>query len=144
MQPPDDVRAIAAALAGGSGPHITVTDDVDAAVQGVDYLHTDVWVSMGEREAAWAQRIAELRPYRVTSALMAASGKQGTKFMHCLPSLHNHRTALGAQLHERFDLGEGDGLEVTEDVFESPASIVFDQAENRMHTIKAVLVSAFG
>lgn len=142
LQPPDDVREIAAALAQDSGAQVTVTADAWAAVRGADFVYTDVWLSMGEPEASWAERIAELLPYRVTPALMAASGKVSTKFLHCLPSLHNRRTVLGAQLHDRFDLGEQDGLEVTEGVFESPASIVFDQAENRMHTIKAVLVAA--
>jgi ornithine carbamoyltransferase len=143
LQPPDDVRALAAALARDSGARVTVTADAPAAVEGADFIYTDVWLSMGEPEAAWGERIVELQPYRVTAALMATSGKPGTKFLHCLPSLHNRKTVLGAQLHERFELGPQDGLEVTEDVFESPASIVFDQAENRMHTIKAVLVSAF-
>jgi ornithine carbamoyltransferase len=131
----------ALAVAAESGGRITVTEDARAAVQDCDFLYTDVWVSMGEPETLWAQRIQAMRPYQVTSALMAATGNPATKFMHCLPSLHNTDTTLGRHLHEQFGL---EAMEVTDDVFESPASVVFDQAENRLHTIKAILVATLG
>ena len=105
----------------------------------MDFVYTDVWVSMGESDDDWATRVPGLLPYRVTEALMNSTGRGDTKFMHCLPSLHNTDTELGRRLHEQFGL---DGAEVTNDVFESPASVVFDQAENRLHTIKAVMVNA--
>jgi ornithine carbamoyltransferase len=129
------------AVARETGARITVTEDALAAVQGCDFLYTDVWVSMGESPDLWAERINAMLPYRVTSQLMAATGNPNTKFMHCLPSLHNKETELGRQLYEKYGL---DGAEVTEQVFESKASIVFDQAENRLHTIKAVLVATLG
>jgi ornithine carbamoyltransferase len=141
LWPPDDVVATAHALAAVSGARVMVTDDAAEGVTGVDFVYTDVWVSMGESDAEWAARIPALLPFRVTTELMHASGKSATKFMHCLPSLHNTDTDLGARLHQQFGI---DGAEVTNDVFESPASIVFDQAENRLHTIKAVMVSALG
>ena len=125
-------------IARQTGARITLTEDAAAAVHGVDYIHTDVWVSMGEPEAAWQERIGLLKPYRVTPELMAASGKPQVKFMHCLPAFHNRETKVGEWIYQTFGL---DGVEVTEEVFESEASIVFDQAENRMHTIKAVLVA---
>ncbi len=141
LWPPADVVETARALASGSGARIMVTDDAAAGVQGVDFVYTDVWVSMGESDADWATRVPLLLPYRVTPDLMAATGRAGTKFLHCLPSLHNTDTELGRRLHEQFGL---DGAEVSNDVFESAASIVFDQAENRLHTIKAVMVNALG
>ena len=121
-----------------SGARILLSEDPVAAVAGVDYIHTDVWVSMGEPEAAWRERIELLKPYQVNAALMAASGNPQVQFMHCLPAFHNRETKVGQWIYDTFGM---DGVEVTEDVFESPASIVFDQAENRMHTIKAVLVA---
>ncbi len=124
-----------------NGASIMVTDDVMSAVRGCDFLYTDVWVSMGVSPDLWGERIKEMLPYRVTSELMAATGNPNTKFMHCLPSLHNKETTLGKQLFEQYGL---DGLEVTDEVFESKASIVFDQAENRLHTIKAILVATLG
>jgi len=139
LQPPMALVATAQELARTSGARVLVTDDVPNAVQGVDFVYTDVWLSMGEAEGDWAARIDRLRPYRVTTSLMAGTGKPGTKFLHCLPSLHDRRTEVGARLYERFGL---DGIEVTDEVFESPNSIVFDQSENRMHTIKAVMVAA--
>ena len=111
------------------------------AVEGADFVYTDVWVSMGEPQEAWAQRIPQLLPYQVNEALMRATGKRQSKFMHCLPALHNRDTALGERLYQQFGI---DGAEVTEAVFESPASIVWDQAENRLHTIKALLVATLG
>lgn len=125
-------------IAARTGARITLTADAAEAVRGVDYIHTDVWVSMGEPKEVWAERIAILRPYRVDEALMAASGNPAVKFMHCLPAIHNRETRIGEWLYQEFGL---DGVEVSEAVFEGPASIVFDQAENRMHTIKAVLVA---
>jgi ornithine carbamoyltransferase len=136
-QPPPEVIAAARTAARASGARITITDDVLAAVRGAGFVYTDVWVSMGEADEEWGTRTASLLPYRVTEALMRATGRPDARFMHCLPSIHNRATALGARLHERFGL---DGAEVTEEVFESKRSIVFDQAENRMHTIKALLV----
>jgi ornithine carbamoyltransferase len=128
-------------LAAAAGGRVTLTADPHAAVRGVDFVHTDVWVSMGEPKDVWAERIALLRPYQVDAATMAATGNAGTRFMHCLPAYHNRETVVGEQIYADHGL---DGLEVTEDVFESSASIVFDQAENRMHTIKAVMVATLG
>ena len=121
-----------------TGAKITITEDVAAAVRGCDFLYTDVWLSMGEAESAWAERIALLTPYRVTSEIMTLTGNPGAKFMHCLPAFHNAETQVGREIRDKFGI---DCMEVTEEVFESEASIVFDQAENRMHTIKAVLVA---
>ncbi|MBN0049144.1 ornithine carbamoyltransferase [Streptomyces actuosus] len=121
-----------------SGARITLTEDVETAVRGADFLHTDVWVSMGEPADTWRRRIELLLPYQVNDTTLALTGNPDVKFMHCLPSLHNRRTDLGQNLFDSYGL---DGLEVTDEVFSSPASIVFDQAENRLHTIKAVLVA---
>ncbi len=128
-------------MAKETGAMLTVTEDVTAAVKGCDFIYTDVWVSMGEDDSAWEQRIKLLTPYRVTAAVMAATGNPYTKFMHCLPALHNTDTEIGADIHKRFGI---DCMEVTEEVFESPASIVFDESENRMHSIKAILVATIG
>jgi ornithine carbamoyltransferase len=128
------------ALASRTGAKITVTDD-PGAVRGCDFLYTDVWVSMGEPDSVWAERIKVLTPYRVTSALMQATGNPHTKFLHCLPAFHNLATEVGKSMHIAHGI---DCMEVTDEVFESPASVVFDQAENRMHTIKAVLVATLG
>ena len=125
-------------LAEGSGARITLTEDIETAVHGADFLHTDVWVSMGEPAAAWRERIELLLPYQVTEKTLAATGNPDVRFMHCLPSLHDDRTALGRSLLDLYGLS---ALEVTDDVFSSPASLVFEQAENRLHTIKAVLVA---
>ena len=123
-----------------SGARITLTEDPLAAVKGVDFVHTDVWVSMGEPIEAWGERIKLLKPYQVNAQLMKATGNPRTKFMHCLPAFHNSETKVGKQIAEQYpDLANG--IEVTDDVFESPACIAFEQAENRMHTIKAILVS---
>jgi ornithine carbamoyltransferase len=121
-----------------SGARITVTDDIAAGVRGADVVYTDVWVSMGEPESVWDERIAMLRPYQVDAAMMAATGNPDVRFMHCLPAFHDLETEVGRKMFERHGLT---AMEVTDEVFESPASIVFDQAENRMHTIKAVLVA---
>ena len=141
LQPPGELVAQMCQLASTTGARITITDDATSAVAGADFIYTDVWVSMGEPKEAWKERIAQLLPYQVNTALMRASGKARTRFMHCLPALHNTDTELGRQILAEYGLGE---LEVTDEVFESDASIVFTQAENRMHTIKAVLVATLG
>ena len=137
LWPSAEVRAIAENLAAGSGARLAVTADITAAVADADFLYTDVWLSMGEPEGEWDQRIAELLPYQVNAAVLAATGNPQVKFMHCLPALHNRDTEIGQQIYDTRGL---EALEVTEAVFESPASIVFDQAENRLHTIKALMV----
>ena len=141
LWPPADVQAIAAERAVQTGARITLTDDPGEALPGSDFVSTDVWVSMGEPKDVWAERIKLLQPYQVNAATMAATGNPDTKFMHCLPAFHNADTKVGAEMAAHFGISE---MEVTEEVFESPASIVFDQAENRMHTIKAVLVATIG
>ncbi len=125
-------------VAAKTGAKLTLSDKPQEAVHGCDFLYTDVWVSMGEPASAWAERIALLLPFQINTALMAATGNAHVKFLHCLPAFHNRKTSVGEDIFQKF--GQ-DGLEVTEDVFESPASVVFDQAENRMHTIKAVMVA---
>jgi len=139
LQPPEDVVAIARDLAERSGATVTITDDPAAAVDGADFIHTDVWVSMGEDKHVWLERVDLLRDYQVNAALMAASGNPSTKFMHCLPAFHDTNTVVGAEIMGETNMP--DGIEVTDEVFKSQASIVFDQAENRLHTIKAVLVA---
>jgi ornithine carbamoyltransferase len=141
LQPPGPVQEMAAKLAAGSGARLTVTSDVQAAVAGADYLYTDVWLSMGEPEEEWDERIGLLLPYQVNQGVLAATGNPAVKFMHCLPALHNRETTIGQRLYDKRGL---EALEVTEEVFESPASIVFDQAENRLHTIKALMVATAG
>ena len=140
-QPDQDVQDYAQAIAQKTGARITITDDIDVAVKGVDFVYTDVWVSMGEPQEKWAERIELLMPYQVNAALMAKAGNPRVKFMHCLPAFHNTETTMGKEIQKNFGI---DAMEVTDEVFESPASIVFDQAENRMHTIKAVLVATLG
>jgi ornithine carbamoyltransferase len=139
LHPSADVVRLATELAAVSGARITVTDDVDAGLGGVDFVHTDVWVSMGESKDVWTERAALLRPYRVDAALLARSGNPEVRFMHCLPAFHDANTVVGREMMEH--LGLPDGIEVTDEVFESSASVVFDQAENRLHTIKALLVA---
>jgi ornithine carbamoyltransferase len=124
-----------------SGARITLTEDPQEAVKGVDFIHTDVWVSMGEPVEAWDERIKQLLPYQVNTEMMKASGNPRVKFMHCLPAFHNSETKVGKDIASRYP-HLANGVEVTEDVFESPANIAFEQAENRMHTIKAILVAA--
>jgi ornithine carbamoyltransferase len=138
LWPSAEVVGQARGYAAGSGARVTLTDDPAAGVRGVDFVHTDVWVSMGEPKQVWAERIALLQPYQVNTDLLAATGNPGVKFMHCLPAFHDLETQVGRDVHEQFGLSE---LEVTDEVFESEASVVFDQAENRMHTIKALLVA---
>ncbi len=141
LQPAPELVEQCRKVAAETGARITITDDVDEGVAGCDFIYTDVWVSMGEPEAVWKERIDLLRPYQVNADLMRRTGNPACKFMHCLPAYHNLETKVGRDVHEKFGL---DGIEVTEDVFESPASIVFDEAENRMHTIKAVMVATLG
>ena len=138
LWPREEIVDLAHSIASDTGAQVTVTEDVDEAVRGCDVLLTDVWVSMGEPDEAWAERIDVLKPYQVNAETMSATGNPDVKFMHCLPSFHNTDTQLGKEIFEKFGL---EALEVTEEVFESPASLVFDEAENRLHTIKAVLVA---
>jgi ornithine carbamoyltransferase len=142
LHPPKDVADLARDIAGRTRAKITLTEDPAAAVAGVDFIHTDVWVSMGEAKDVWADRVQQLRPYQVNTALMQASGNPKVKFMHCLPAFHDTNTVVGREIMEH--TGMTDGLEVTGEVFNSDASIVFDQAENRLHTIKAILVATLG
>jgi len=138
LQPAAAVVEAARDVAIVTGARLTVTDDVDAGVAGADFVHTDVWVSMGEPKTVWADRIEQLRPYQVNADLLARTGNPGVRFMHCLPAYHDLGTGVGRDVHAQFGLT---ALEVTDDVFEGPASVVFDQAENRMHSIKAILVA---
>ena len=131
-------RAEAEAVATATGGRISVGEHIDEAVAGCDFVYTDVWVSLGEPEALWAERIERLLPYRVDRSVMAATGNPAARFLHCLPAFHDLETAVGREIHERFGLEE---MEVSDEVFNSEASIVFDQAENRMHTIKALMVA---
>jgi len=142
LHPPKDVADLARDTAGRTGARITLTEDPAAAVAGVDFIHTDVWVSMGEAKDVWADRVRLLAPYQVNAGLMAKAGNPAVKFMHCLPAYHDTNTVVGRQIMEH--TGMTGGLEVTNQVFTSPASIVFDQAENRLHTIKAILVATLG
>ena len=137
LWPNAEVRAIAERLAETSGARISVSDDVDKAVRHVDFLYTDVWLSMGETEDRWDERIDELLPYQINVEMLDRTQNPSVKVMHCLPALHNRQTEVGEMVFERWGL---DALEITEEVFESDASVVFDQAENRLHTIKAVMV----
>ncbi|MCK5535583.1 MAG: ornithine carbamoyltransferase subunit F, partial [Bacteroidales bacterium] len=128
-------------IAAETGAKITLTSDVAVGVKDTDFLYTDVWVSMGEADSVWEERINMLKPYQINAKTMKLTGNSKTKFLHCLPAFHNRETKVGEEIFQKFGL---DGLEVTEDVFESDASIVFDEAENRLHTIKAVMVATLG
>ena len=141
LWPDESLVAKSRELAAASGARFTLTDDVAAAVKGVDYLYTDVWVSMGEPKEVWDERVKLLKPYQVNADMVKKTGNPKVKFMHCLPAFHNRETKVGQDIYEKTGL---DGLEVTEEVFESERSIVFAQAENRMHTIKAVMVATLG
>jgi len=141
LQPEAELVATCQEIAKETGAVVTVTDNVEEGVKGCDFLYTDVWVSMGESDEAWKQRIDILKPFQINKATMELSGNKDCKFMHCLPAYHNRKTKVGEDVFQKFGL---DGIEVTEDVFESEASIVFDEAENRMHTIKAVMVATLG
>ena len=142
LAPPADVIAAAEAIAADTGATITVTDDVAAGVDGVDFVHTDVWVSMGEPKDVWTDRVELVRPYQVNTELMDKTGNPDVRFLHCLPAFHDLNTTVGREMMEH--TGMLDGLEVTDEVFESDASVVFEQAENRLHTIKAVMVATLG
>jgi ornithine carbamoyltransferase len=137
-QPNNDLVNTCLDICKSTGGKITLTENVAVAVRDVDYLYTDVWVSMGEPESVWEERIRLLKPYQINKKVIKATGNPGVKFLHCLPAYHNRETKIGEEIYQKFGL---DGLEVTEEVFESKASIVFDEAENRVHTIKAVMVS---
>ena len=141
LWPRDEIVGLARSTAAETGAAIAITEDVEEAVEGCDVLLTDVWVSMGEPADVWAERIELLKPYQVNGETMAATGNPDVRFMHCLPAFHNTETKVGEEIFEQFGL---ESLEVTEDVFESPASLVWDEAENRLHTIKAVLVATLG
>lgn len=140
-QPDDELVAQCREIAKTTGAKITITDNAAEAVLGADFLYTDVWVSMGEPDAIWAERIKLLQPYQINKELMAKTGNPNVKFLHCLPAFHNRDTSVGEDIFQKFGL---DGMEVTEEVFESIASVVFDEAENRLHTIKAVMVATLG
>ena len=140
-QPAEELQAICRNIAAESGAKITITEDVAKAVKDCDFLYTDVWVSMGEPDAVWTERIELLKPYQVNKNVMELTGNSSVKFLHCLPAYHNRDTRIGDDIYRKFGL---EAMEVTDEVFESSASIVFDQAENRMHTIKAVMVATLG
>ena len=141
VQPNAELVAKAREIAEETGATITITNDVESGVKGCDFLCTDVWVSMGEPEDVWKERIALLKPYQVNAAAMKKTGTPNAKFLHCLPAFHNRETVIGEEIYQKFGL---DGMEVTEEVFESDASIAFTEAENRIHTIKAVMVATLG
>ncbi len=141
LQPDEALVKQAKDIAAQTGAKITITDKVSEGVNGVDFVYTDVWVSMGEPEEVWKDRIGKLMPYQVNSDLMAKTGNPKVKFMHCLPAFHNRDTKVGEEIYQKFGIS---AMEVTEDVFESERSIVFDEAENRLHTIKAIMVATLG
>src|SRR6478752_2543139 len=141
LWPREEIVELARSVAAETGATITITEDVAEAVRGADALLTDVWVSMGEADEVWAQRIELLTPYQINAKTIELTGNPDVKFMHCLPAFHNTETQVGKEIFEKFGM---EALEVTEDVFESPASLVFDEAENRLHTIKAVMVATLG
>jgi ornithine carbamoyltransferase len=141
VQPDPELVSAAREIAQETGAKITVTDDLGSGLEGCDFLYTDVWVSMGEPAEVWAQRIELLKPYQVNAAAMAKTGNPKVKFLHCLPAFHNRETKIGEDIYQQFGL---ESMVVTEEVFESPASIVWDEAENRVHTIKAVMVATLG
>ncbi|NLL28523.1 MAG: ornithine carbamoyltransferase [Bacteroidales bacterium] len=139
--PEESLVAKCREIAKETGAKITLTESVEEGVKGCDFLYTDVWVSMGEPAEVWDERIKLLKPYQVNKKAMELTGNPNVKFMHCLPAFHNRETTVGEEIYQKFGL---EAMEVTEDVFESPASIVFDEAENRLHTIKAVMVATLG
>ena len=140
-QPSSELVEKCRAIAAETGAKIKITSNVDEAVNGADFLYTDVWVSMGEPDSVWEERIRLLKPYQVNSSVIEETGNPEVKLLHCLPAFHNRETKMGEEIFRKYGL---DGMEVTEDVFESDRSIVFDEAENRLHTIKAVMVATLG
>ena len=142
LAPPRDVVKVARDIAKETGAKITITDDEAKGVKGVDFIHTDVWVSMGESKDVWKSRVAMLKAFQVNAKLLKMTRNPDVKFMHCLPAFHDANTIVGAEMIKA--TGMTNGLEVTDEVFESPASIAFDQAENRLHTIKAIMVATLG
>ncbi len=140
-QPDAALVTAAKQITAGTGGKITLTDDIDTGVAGCDFIYTDVWVSMGEADTVWKERIDHLLPYQVNPAVMEKTGNPRARFLHCLPAFHNSETAIGQEIQQKFGI---DAMEVTDEVFESDASVVFDQAENRVHTIKAVMVATLG
>jgi len=141
LWPAEELVATCREIAAETGARLLVTEDVDAGVKGVDFLHTDVWVSMGEAKEVWDERIKLLTPYQINLDVVKRTGNPKVKFMHCLPAFHNRETKVGEEIYQKSGM---ESLEVTDEVFESPRSIVFDQAENRMHTIKAIMVATLG
>ena len=141
QQPDEELIETCRAIAAETGARLTITDDVEKGVKGADFLYTDVWVSMGEADSVWEERIKLLTPYQINAKAMALTGNTDVKFMHCLPAFHNRDTTVGEEMYQKFGI---DGMEVTEEVFESEASVVFDEAENRLHTIKAIMVATLG
>jgi len=141
LWPREDLVATCREIAARTGARLTLTADADEGVRGVDFLYTDVWVSMGEASSVWEERVRLLRPYQVNAELVERTGNPAVKFLHCLPAFHDRETTIGEEMYGRFGL---DGMEVTDAVFESERSVVWDQAENRMHTIKAVMVATIG
>ncbi|MBN4065698.1 ornithine carbamoyltransferase [Candidatus Amoebophilus asiaticus] len=138
LQPEEDLVKKAKEIANETGATITITDNVEEAVKGCDFLYTDVWLSLGEPPEKWADRIDLLKPYQINKEVMEMTGNPAVKFLHCLPAFHNRNTKVGEEIYQKFGL---EGMEVSEEVFESEASIVFDEAENRIHTAKAVMVA---
>jgi len=141
VQPSKELTDVCLSLAGNTGARILLTDNVAEGVKGVDFLYTDVWVSMGEPEEVWGERIKLLKPFQVNRKVLELTGNPNVKFLHCLPAFHNRETKIGEEIFQKFGI---DAMEVSDDVFESENSIVFDQAENRLHTIKAVMVATLG
>ena len=141
LWPAEDLVATCREIAAETGARLTITENVEEGVKGVDYLYTDVWVSMGEAKEVWDERIKLLKPYQVNMDVVKKTGNPKVKFMHCLPAFHNRETKVGEDIYQKTGM---ESLEVTEEVFESERSIVFDQAENRMHTIKAIMVATLG
>ncbi len=141
VQPSGGLVAECREIAKETGAKITITEDVNVAVKDADFLYTDVWVSMGEPDEVWKERIKLLKPYQVNMDVVKKTGNPKVKFLHCLPAFHNRETTIGEEIYQKFGL---DGMEVVEEVFESEHSVVFDQAENRLHTIKAVMVATLG
>lgn len=141
LWPEENLVATCREIAKETGATITLTDSVDEGVKGVDFLYTDVWVSMGEPDSVWEERIKMMMPYQVNQSVVDKTGNPNVKFLHCLPAFHNRQTTVGEEIYQKFGV---EAMEVNDEVFESPASIVFDEAENRLHTIKAVMVATLG